>query len=116
MPDSLTGMCFCKIEKPDHDEEVVVPNRPRRQAPQRLSHSSRLGSGQNVSSVPARVDTMETLGAVQPYSCPRTVELRRSVSQDRFVLVETITPRSSGHIVRQRPSSFGAGLQPARPI
>ena len=34
---------------------------------------------------------LQPLGAVQLYSCPQIVELRRSVWQDRVVLIQTIT-------------------------
>ena len=81
----------------------MVPNRPRRQASQRLSPSSRLSTGHELSTLPPR---LEPLSALQSNPQPRTTELRSSVSQDRLVLVETITPRSSGPTFRQRPGSF----------
>lgn len=81
----------------------MVPNRPRRQASQRLSPSSQFSTGHRLSTLPPR---LEPLGAFQSNSRPRTAELRSSVSPDRFVLVETITPRSSGPTSRQRPRSF----------
>lgn len=55
---------------------------------------------------------LEPLGTVQSYSRPRTAELRRSVPQDRFTLVESITPRSSGPTVLQRPRSPGQRTLP----
>lgn len=97
-------MCFCKVEKSDHDEELVVPNRPRRQASQRRSPSSQLYGRRNLSMLPRG---LEPLGADQSYPRRRRIELRRSVSQDRIVLVETITPRSSGPTADQRPCLFG---------
>lgn len=100
-PDLLTTMCFCKIERLYHNEEFAIPNRPRQQASQRLSPSSRLGIGHNISVLPPG---LQPISAVESYSHPRIVALRRSVSQDRFVLVQTITPRSNVHKVRQRPS------------
>lgn len=96
-------MCFCNIEKLDHDEELVVPNRPR------LSSSSQIISGHNLYTLPPR---LEPFGAVKSYSRPRTVELRRSVSQDRVVVFETVTPPSSGSMVRRRPFSFTEGPLP----
>lgn len=96
-------MCFCNIEKPDRDVEFMLPNRPRRQSLQRLSSSSRLSTGHNIFTLPRRI---EPLGAFQTNSRPRTAELRSSVSQDRLVFVETVTPRSSGPTFRQRPRSF----------
>lgn len=95
-------MCFCNIEKPDRDVEFMVPNRPRRQASQ-LSPSSQLSTGHKLSTLPPK---LEPLGAFQSNPRPRTAELRSSVSQDRLVLVETITPRSSGPTFRRRPCSF----------
>lgn len=102
-------MCFCKIERLDHEEELEVPIRPRRQASQRLSPSSQFNGGHSLSTLPPR---LEPLGAVQLYSRPRQAELRRSVSQDRVVLVEIITPRSSGLAVLQRPCPVGEGPLP----
>ena len=96
-------MCFCNIKKVNHDEELVVPNRPR------LSSSSQIITGHNLYTLPPR---SELFGAVQLYSRPQTVELRRSVSQDRVVIVETVTPRSSGSRVRRQPFSFTEGTLP----
>ena len=95
-------MCFCNIEKPDRDVEFMLPNRPRRQASQRLSSSSQLRTGHNLSTLPRR---REPLGAFQTNSRPRTAEFRISVSQERLVLVEIITPRVSGVNFCQQPGS-----------
>ncbi len=105
MPQLLFSMCFCKIEKLHYDEELVVPNRPRQQT-SRLSPSSQSVTGHNLSSLPPR---LEPFGAVQSYSRPRTVELRASVSQERVVVVETITPCPYDSMFRQRPYSFAQG-------
>ena len=109
MPDQLTTMCFCKVEKPNRDEELVIPNRPRQQASHRLSCSSKSTGGRNIAVIPSG---LQPRGAVQSFLRPRIVELRRSVSQDRIVLVETITPRQSGPEVRQRPYFLGEGPLP----
>lgn len=107
-------MCFCRIQKPNYDEELVRPNRPRvlakRQALQRLSLSSQLCSEFNLSTLSAN---FEPLRAIQLYSWPGKAGLRRSVSQDRIILVETITLRSSGTTVRQRPRLFAEGTLPS---
>lgn len=71
----------------------MIPNRPRRQGSQRLFSFPQLGSGHNLSILPARV---EPLGAVQSYSRCRTAELRRRIWQDRVVFAKTITPCLSG--------------------
>lgn len=84
-PGLVGDMCFFKIEKPDHDEEVALPNR--------LYTSSQPSNGHDLSLLPPRLR--------QPHLRPRALELRRSVSQDRIVLVETIEPRSSGLDFRQ---------------
>lgn len=95
-------MCFCNIEKPDRDVDFMLPNRPRRRASLPLSSSSQLSTGHNLSTLPRRI---EPLGAFQTNSPPRIVEVRSSISQDRLILVETITPRLSGHTLHQRPGS-----------
>ena len=102
-------MCFCKVEKPNRDEELVIPNRPRQQVSHRLSCSSESTSGHNIAVVPSR---LQPRGAVQSSLRPRIVELRRSVSQDRIVAVETINPRQSGPEVRQRPYLLWEGPLP----
>lgn len=52
VPDLVTSMCFCKIEKPDHDEELMPRDRPRQQASQRMS--LQFGSEYNLSTFPPR--------------------------------------------------------------
>ena len=91
---------FCKIEKPGHGEELVLPNRPRvipkQQASQPLSLSSQFENGLNLSTFPPR---LESLGVLLSDSRARVAEWHRSVSQDQVVFVETFTPRSSYHTV-----------------
>ena len=100
-------MCFCKIEKLYRDEELVLPNRPKQPASRLSSSSQSITTRHNLSSLPSR---LEPFGAVQSYPRPRTVELRTSVSQERVVVVETITPCPCDSMFPQRPRSFAQGL------
>ena len=102
-------MCFCNVEKPNRDEGLVIPNRLRRQASHRLSCSSKSTSRHNIAVIPPR---LQPRGAVLSSLRPRIVELRRSVSQDQIILVETITPRQSGAEGGQRPLFLGEGPLP----
>ena len=109
MPDQLTNMCFCRVEKPNREEELVIPNRSRRQTLHRLSCSLKSTTGRDIAVIPSR---LQLRGAVQSSLRPCIIELRRSVSQDRIVLVETINLRQSGSEVRQRLYLLGEGSLP----
>lgn len=81
--------CFLVVFKNSNDEEeFIIPNRPRQQALQLVFLSTQVIRAYNISLLSTR---LQPLGAVQLYSCPQIVELRRSVWQDRVVLVHTIT-------------------------
>lgn len=60
--DQLTNICFCKVEEPNRDEELIIPNRLRQQASHRLSCSSKSTSGRNITVIPSR---LQSRGAVQ---------------------------------------------------
>ena len=65
VPDQLTNMCFCKVEKPKRDKELVISNRPRH----RLSCSLISTSGRNIALISSR---LQPHGAAQSSSCTRS--------------------------------------------
>lgn len=64
-------MCSCKMKKPDDDEELVVPNRPRRQV---CSQSS---SGHNLYTLPARVEPLGAIQCIHVHEQPNCAEVSR---------------------------------------
>lgn len=111
-------MCLCKFEKASPEEDIiVVPSRP---IPHRNASTSTpiVYSGYSLSTLPAaRSRPLSIEQALSPsHSQPRSIEARRLSSQDRVVLVGTITPRSTNPTIHQRgPRGSGSLSQPPNP-